>query len=204
MASRPATSKGRSLLRVAVAGALAIGTPITLVGTANAAPDSVWDKIAACESGGNWSIDTGNHYSGGLQFSASTWRAYGGSGSASGASREQQIAVAERVLAAQGWGAWPVCSRKAGATGYGADTSRTVVASAPAKAASRAVAHAAPAVAVAVAKNGADYTVVSGDTLSRIAVKQGVTGGWKAVWDRNTDVLSNPNVLRVGQQLDLS
>ena len=80
------------------------------------AATSAWDRLAGCESGGNWDINTGNGYYGGLQFSSSTWRAYGGSGSASGASREQQIAVAERVLAAQGWGAWPVCSRKAGAT----------------------------------------------------------------------------------------
>ncbi|SDQ67452.1 resuscitation-promoting factor [Quadrisphaera sp. DSM 44207] len=74
----------------------------------------VWDKIAQCESGGNWSINTGNGYSGGLQFSASTWRAHGGTGSAHQASREQQIAVAERVQAAQGWGAWPSCTRKLG------------------------------------------------------------------------------------------
>ena len=118
MTSRPAYLTGRGLLRLAVAGAVAVGTPIALAGNAEAAPASVWDKVAQCESGGNWSTNTGNGYYGGLQFSASTWRAYGGSGSASSASREEQIAVAERVLAAQGWGAWPVCSRKAGATGY--------------------------------------------------------------------------------------
>jgi len=116
MTSRPAYLTGRGLLRLAVAGAVAVGTPIALAGNADAAPSSVWDRVAQCESGGNWGTNTGNGYYGGLQFSSSTWRAYGGSGSASGASREQQIAVAERVLAAQGWGAWPVCSRKAGAT----------------------------------------------------------------------------------------
>lgn len=200
MASRPAPSKGRSLLRVAVTGAVAIGSPIALVGTANAAPDSVWDRIAACESGGNWNTSTGNGYYGGLQFSASTWRAYGGGGSASGASREQQIAVAERVVAAQGWGAWPVCSRRAGAMSDKAGTTRT--APAPVKAAS---VRAAPrATAPVVARKSAGYTVVAGDTLSRIAGTQRVAGGWKAVWDRNTDVLSNPNVLRVGLQLDLA
>ncbi|HEX7133227.1 MAG TPA: transglycosylase family protein [Iamia sp.] len=73
-----------------------------------------WDALAQCESGGNWSTNTGNGYSGGLQFSPSTWAAYGGSGSAHNASREQQIAVAERVLAAQGWGAWPSCSSQLG------------------------------------------------------------------------------------------
>jgi hypothetical protein len=70
--------------------------------------------VAECESGGNWSIDTGNGYYGGLQFSASTWLAYGGGSYAPRAdlaSREQQIAVAERVLAAQGARAWPVCGR---------------------------------------------------------------------------------------------
>lgn len=71
-----------------------------------------WDAVAACESGGDWHIDSGNGYSGGLQFSASTWRAYGGTGRASQASREEQIAVAERVLAGQGIGAWPVCGRR--------------------------------------------------------------------------------------------
>jgi len=117
MSSRPAHLTGRSLLRLALAGAVAVGTPIALAGTAEAAPASVWDRVAQCESGGNWNTNTGNGYYGGLQFSAGTWRAYGGSGSAAGASREEQIAVAERVLSAQGWGAWPVCSRKAGASG---------------------------------------------------------------------------------------
>lgn len=78
------------------------------------ASGSVWDRIAACESGGNWSINTGNGFYGGLQFTLSTWRAYGGTGMPNNASRETQIAVAKRVQAAQGWGAWPVCSGKAG------------------------------------------------------------------------------------------
>jgi hypothetical protein len=117
MSSRPTYLTGRGLLRVALAGAVALGTPIALAGAADAAPASVWDRVAQCESGGNWNTNTGNGYYGGLQFSAGTWRAYGGSGSAASASREEQIAVAERVLAAQGWGAWPVCSRNAGASG---------------------------------------------------------------------------------------
>ena len=75
----------------------------------------VWDQIAQCESGGNWNINTGNGYSGGLQFAPGTWAAYGdGSSSAATASKEAQIAAAEKVLAAQGWGAWPSCSAKAG------------------------------------------------------------------------------------------
>ena len=75
---------------------------------------SVWDRLAQCEAGGNWAANTGNGYSGGLQFAASTWQAYGGSGSAHTASREEQIRVAERVLAGQGWGAWPACSARLG------------------------------------------------------------------------------------------
>jgi hypothetical protein len=73
-----------------------------------------WTAVAACESGGDWSIDTGNGYYGGLQFSASTWSGYGGTAYAPRAdlaTPAQQIAVAERVLAAQGAGAWPVCGR---------------------------------------------------------------------------------------------
>lgn len=82
-----------------------------------AADGSAWDAIAQCESGGNWAIDTGNGYSGGLQFAPGTWTGHGGgeyAASASGATREQQIAVAESVLASQGWGAWPSCSAQAG------------------------------------------------------------------------------------------
>jgi len=75
---------------------------------------SVWDKLAKCESGGNWSINTGNGYYGGLQFSLGTWRAYGGSGLPSNASRERQIAIAKKLQADAGWGAWPACSRKIG------------------------------------------------------------------------------------------
>jgi uncharacterized protein YabE (DUF348 family) len=75
---------------------------------------SVWDRLAQCESGGNWSINTGNGYYGGLQFSASTWRAYGGSGLPHQNSRAQQIAIASKLQAAAGWGQWPACSRKLG------------------------------------------------------------------------------------------
>lgn len=75
---------------------------------------SHWDALAQCESGGDWGISTGNGYYGGLQFSMSTWQAMGGSGNPASASREQQIAVAERVLDAQGWGAWPSCSSQLG------------------------------------------------------------------------------------------
>jgi resuscitation-promoting factor RpfA len=195
MATRPVSITGRSLVRLAVVGAVAVGSAAALAGTADAAPESAWDKLAQCESGGNWSINTGNGYYGGVQFNLRTWHAFGGVGMPNQASKAQQIAVAERVLAAQGWNAWPACSRKMGLRGIAA-TPTTVRASAPAPAA--------PAPAPApVAKNGADYTVVAGDTLSGIAAREQVPGGWQAIWARNTDVLSNPNVLRVGQQLDL-
>ncbi|MCB0976955.1 MAG: transglycosylase family protein [Acidimicrobiales bacterium] len=75
---------------------------------------SVWDALAQCEAGGNWAINTGNGYYGGLQFSASSWHAVGGTGLPHQHSRETQIAMGERLRAAQGWGAWPACSRKLG------------------------------------------------------------------------------------------
>lgn len=81
------------------------------------ASGGVWDQLAQCEAGGNWAINTGNGYYGGLQFSPGTWTGYGGGAyatTANQASREQQIAVAEKVLAGQGWGAWPACSSKLG------------------------------------------------------------------------------------------
>ena len=117
---RHAAPQGVNMSRaagVAIAGAATVTTGIAVAGPAQAS--SVWDAVAACESGGNWSINTGNGYYGGLQFSQSTWVAYGGARyawRADQASREEQIAVAQRVLAAQGPGAWPVCSRKAGLT----------------------------------------------------------------------------------------
>ncbi len=78
------------------------------------ADGSVWDRLAQCESGGNWSINTGNGYYGGLQFSQSSWTAAGGSGSPQNASREEQIRVAQNLQSMQGWGAWPSCSSQLG------------------------------------------------------------------------------------------
>jgi len=82
---------------------------------APASSGTVWDRLAQCESGGNWHINTGNGYYGGVQFSLQSWRAMGGGyGLPSDYSREQQIVVAERLRAVQGWGAWPACSLKLG------------------------------------------------------------------------------------------
>jgi LysM repeat protein len=78
------------------------------------ASGGVWDRLAQCESGGNWSINTGNGFYGGLQFTQSSWRAAGGSGSPQNASRSEQIRVAQNLQKMQGWGAWPTCSRKIG------------------------------------------------------------------------------------------
>ena len=117
MNSRDATRTPRSrhLLRAAVAAAVALGAPVALAGNAEAATSSAkWDRIAQCESGGNWGTASGNGYYGGLQFSPRTWKAYGGTGLPHRASKSQQIAVAERILAAQGWKAWPACSKRAG------------------------------------------------------------------------------------------
>lgn len=91
--------------------------------TQNSAPapsvsnGSVWDRLAQCESGGNWHINTGNGYYGGIQFNRGTWLAYGGgqyAPTADKATREQQIAIAKKVQAVQGWGAWPACTAKLG------------------------------------------------------------------------------------------
>ncbi|OZC55212.1 resuscitation-promoting factor [Rhodococcus sp. 06-621-2] len=114
---RKPTTTGRTVAKVAVTGAIMGTAGIAFTGTANAAPDSDWDRLAQCEAGGNWGINTGNGFQGGLQFSPSTWNSHGGqqyAATANQASREEQIAVAEKVLASQGWGAWPSCSSSLG------------------------------------------------------------------------------------------
>ncbi|GAB3938912.1 resuscitation-promoting factor Rpf1 domain-containing protein [Corynebacterium tapiri] len=131
----------------------AFGAATSLISTpiASAAPDSDWDRLAQCESGGNWAINTGNGFQGGLQFTQSTWQGYGGgefAPSAHLATREEQIVVAERTLAAQGWGAWPACSAKLGLNS--APTQRTAPAATPAAPA------AAPAAVQTIAANAAD------------------------------------------------
>ena len=103
---------------VAIAGSATLVTGVALSAPAQAAR-SVWDAVASCESGGNWDINTGNGYFGGLQFSSSTWRSFGGTRYAARAdlaSKAAQIATAQRVLARQGPGAWPTCGRRAGLT----------------------------------------------------------------------------------------
>ncbi len=111
---KAASSPARSSSGHSSAGRSSSGGSSSNSSAPSVASGSVWDKLAQCESGGNWHINTGNGYYGGIQFSLSTWRAYGGSGLPSNHSREQQIAIAKKVQAAAGWGQWPACSRKIG------------------------------------------------------------------------------------------
>ncbi|MGW4034335.1 transglycosylase family protein [Streptomyces sp. NPDC004838] len=105
-------SKATKIVAFAGITGVAVATPLMGATSASAATAAEWDKVAQCESGGNWSINTGNGYYGGLQFSASTWAAFGGTqyaSTADKASKSQQIQIAEKVLAGQGKGAWPTC-----------------------------------------------------------------------------------------------
>ena len=193
----------KGVAKVALAGAV-ISVPLTMAATPANASSVNWDAIAHCESGGNWATNTGNGFYGGLQFTMGTWHANGGVGSPQNASREEQIAVAERVLATQGIHAWPVCGEHAG--------DGAVPASAPVqhRTVKRVTAPKAPAAPKQVqgtttsapqsAPNG-DYTVVAGDTLSGIAQKLNVSGGWNALWNNNKSVVPNPNLIFPGQQL---
>lgn len=127
------TSIRRNVTRSAAALVVGGAAVASFAAPANAASESTWDALAECESGGNWGISTGNGFSGGLQFTPSTWAAFGGSGSPTTASKAEQIRVAENVLAGQGWGAWPACSASLGLTA--ADAAGTpAVAAAPAAA----------------------------------------------------------------------
>lgn len=219
--------------RVLAVGALA-GGGLAVAGTgANAADGSTWDALAQCESGGNWAINTGNGFSGGLQFTPSTWAAFGGTGAPENATREQQIAVAERVQAGQGWGAWPSCAAQLGLSGGGGQAySPAAVPAAPAPVAAQSSdivpvqqAPAAPAAPVApapeqaapvqqapveqapaavqVALSGETYTIESGDTLSIIADKLGIKGGWETLYQANAATVIHPDLIFTGAVLQL-
>ncbi|NOJ61112.1 transglycosylase family protein [Arthrobacter sp. 260] len=223
------TTARRGVAVIALAG-LGLGAS---AGVANAAPASTWDALAQCESGGNWGINTGNGFSGGLQFTPSTWAAFGGQGAPQNASREQQIAVAENVLQGQGWGAWPACSAKLGLSG-GANPSaqpmqqapvvqapvqaqaqqiqpqvvqapvvQAPVAQAPAAQAPVAQAPVAQAPVAAPALSGDTYTIQSGDTLSTIAEKLGVVGGWQALYEANSSTIIHADLIFTGDVLQL-
>lgn len=195
---KPSTT-GRNIARTAVAGAV-VGAPlVTLMPAANAATDSTWDKLAHCESTGNWAANTGNGFSGGLQFTKSTWKAFGGgqyAPVAHQASRTQQIAVAENVLAEQGWNAWPSCSKKVGASGKSTprDAETDTGTNAPER-----KRLSAPAPAAAPAAPGAAYVVKAGDTLGKIAAANGV-GDWKQLLAKNPS-LGGGDMIHPGQKL---
>ncbi|MDO0928397.1 transglycosylase family protein [Streptomyces sp. TG1A-8] len=196
--------RGRTTAALAGAALLAPLGLLAATGSAAAADDGVWDRIARCESGGNWHINTGNGYYGGLQFSASTWRAYGGGAyapTADQASRSAQIAVATRVQRAQGWGAWPVCSARAGAFGTAPAVSSGATASSSAQATRKDV----PAKKPQRTHHGAGrggYTVREGDTLSLIAARHGTT--WQRIYAANKSVIGDdPDLITPGRRLVL-
>ncbi|MET7985854.1 MULTISPECIES: transglycosylase family protein [unclassified Streptomyces] len=195
----------RASLTVTVGGA-GIALPLVGAGLAHAADVGTWNKVAACESSGNWSINTGNGYYGGLQFTQSTWEAYGGKGYARRAdlaTRDQQIAVAEKVLKGQGPGAWPVCSVRGGLTGGGAAPDISPAGTAPQTAKQRSVRDVKPQTTPQSQAGTAEmYTVVRGDTLSGIADSRHVQGGWQGLYAANrTTVGSDPDLILPGQRL---
>jgi LysM repeat protein len=198
---RKMSAATRTVARVAIAG-IAVGAPLAIAATPASATN--WDAIAQCESGGNWSTNTGNGFYGGLQFTQSTWKAYGGSGSAQNASREEQIAVAERVLQGQGIHAWPVCGKKGGGSSAPKAThkSTTTKKSATSKKSTAPKKAAAPAATGVASSNPAgDYTVVAGDTLSKIAKQFNVQGGYQKLQELNAKYIPNPDLILVGQKI---
>ncbi|MEU9324230.1 transglycosylase family protein [Streptomyces canus] len=213
-------SKATRAAALAGVTGVAIAAPLMAAGNASAATASEWDTVAQCESGGNWSINTGNGYYGGLQFSASTWAAYGGTqyaAQANQASKSQQIAVAEKVLASQGKGAWPVCGTGLSSATYSGgssssssnSSSNTSSRSTEEQSASRSTDRPAAKKTVTtptgkkVKKGDGEYKVVKGDTLSSIAEKHKVEGGWQKVFKLNKDIITDADFIYPGQQLHL-
>ncbi|MGW8765352.1 transglycosylase family protein [Streptomyces sp. NPDC055815] len=207
---------------------VAVAAPLLTAGTASAATTAEWDTVAQCESGGNWSINTGNGFYGGLQFTNSTWAAFGGTAYAPRAdlaSKAQQIAVAEKVLAGQGKGAWPSCgvglSNAAYDGGAAESAPQQTQQAAPEQEAApkqqerraeqpttRSEQRKAPKTVTTptgkkVKKGDGEYKVVAGDTLSKIAQAHGVKGGWAKLFELNKDVVENADLIYPGQQLHL-
>ncbi|MEU0115466.1 transglycosylase family protein [Streptomyces bobili] len=218
-------SKASRVAAIAGVTGVAIAAPLMAAGNASAATASEWDTVAQCESGGNWSINTGNGYYGGLQFSASTWAAYGGTqfaAQANQASKSQQIQIAEKVLAGQGKGAWPVCgvglsgaaynggSASTGSSSAGG-SSETTTRSSGEQSASRSAERPAAKTPKTVTtptgkkvkKGDGEYKVVKGDTLSSIAEAHDVKGGWAKLFELNKDIVQDADLIYPGQQLHL-
>lgn len=199
---RKPSNTARNAARLAVAGAV-IATPIAISAPANASSAN-WDSLAKCESSGNWNANTGNGFSGGLQFTPSTWKAYGGgqyASNAKDASREEQISVAEKVLQDQGTKAWPECSSKQSWSSSGGSSQSSEDTSAKSSKASSSQKTSVPKAASAVQSHGSDYTVQAGDTLGKIAQQFGANA--QDVFQRNAGVLKDPNMIFPGQQLDV-
>ncbi|MFJ4485022.1 transglycosylase family protein [Streptomyces longwoodensis] len=230
-------SKATRAAALAGVTGVAIAAPLMAAGNASAATTSEWDAVAQCESGGNWSINTGNGYYGGLQFSASTWAAYGGTAYASTAdkaSKSQQIEIAEKVLASQGKGAWPVCGKGLSGASTGGSSSSSSSSSGSSssnssssgsnststrsedQAASRSSERPAATqktqksqktvttpTGKKVKKGDGEYKVVTGDTLSTIAAKHYVQGGWEKLFQLNKDIVEDADLIYPGQQLHL-
>jgi LysM repeat protein len=193
---------------------LAAAIPFAMASPAQAATSSTWDRLAGCESGGNWHINTGNGYYGGLQFSDGTWDGNGGdkyAPRADLATRSEQMLIAEKVLDARGWSPWPGCSSRLGLgrsdaqgspDGATASDSKTAVTRAAnnredAQSASRGRHRKAP-------PTHSMYVVRSGDTLSGIAAAKRVPGGWMHLYNINRSTIgNNPGLIRVGQRLSL-
>ncbi|MBQ0826038.1 transglycosylase family protein [Streptomyces tagetis] len=204
------------------AGGAGMALPFIGGGTALAADVGTWDKVAACEASGDWDINTGNGYFGGLQFTRSTWAAFGGTAYAPRAdlaTKDQQIAVAEKVLDGQGPGAWPVCSARAGLTRGGASPDihpagkpeSAVPVEKKSTARSKSTAASGHAVDVrpqttpqSRAGSARMYTVVTGDTLSGIADAERVAGGWQRLYEANRAAIgTDPDLILPGQRLSL-
>ncbi|MEU3520103.1 transglycosylase family protein [Streptomyces sp. NPDC006654] len=205
------------------AGGAGLAIPLAAAGTATAASVTTWEKVAACESSGDWHINTGNGYYGGLQFTQSTWEAYGGTRYAPRAdlaTRDQQMAVAEKVLDGQGPGAWPVCSVRGGLTrGGGApdvhtggthagtvNAGSTHTDSARTRPVKSSVRDVQPGTTPQSRAGRAEmYTVVRGDTLSGIADEHDVAGGWHRLYAANrATVGADPDLILPGQRLSLT
>ncbi|MCQ4080515.1 LysM peptidoglycan-binding domain-containing protein [Streptomyces sp. RB6PN25] len=226
MAKHRRASKAVRFATLAGITGAAIAAPLMTATSANAATQSQWDAVAQCESGGNWSINTGNGFFGGLQFTSSTWAAYGGTQfapEANQATESQQIQIAEKVLASQGKGAWPVCGTGLTGAPYAGSSSSSAGSSSSASSSSAAsqdntdnnasaqtestaparTAPAAPAPAAPSYKGHGSYTVKSGDTLSGIAAAHHISGGWKKLFQLNKDVVKDANLIYPGQHLRL-
>jgi resuscitation-promoting factor RpfA len=201
---------------VGVSAALVLPCGVELAGAApaEAATTTVWDRVAKCESGGNWKINTGNGYYGGVQFAASTWNAHGGrtyADQAHQATKAEQIAIARRVLAGQGAGAWPTCGRRAGLTKSNGKADRNATpATNPGASETTKVSDSKKKIAkkAALKKYSANASsktihVKRGDTLHKIAKRYHVKGGWKALWKLNKKTIKNPNLIYIGQTIKI-